>query len=275
VPEEPALSRPRERTVRGLFARSRNRCAFPRCQVQAFDTEKNSLLVEICHIEGNRPNSPRYRAEQSPEDRQGLENLVLLCGVHHKVIDDDDISYTVERLKAMKATHESIAEDTPVPPEAVSQLIARLASGSMQAGTIIISQNQMGGQTAHTIVNAAQPGRSLSAAVSEGIVKELRTHPPREFSIQRVDGDVEVISLADQLLDILPRGGWQLRENSVAFGWSVRGMGLTMNPDPERRVPDDVAYLAKVLIEAGIMSQSFIEADPHSPVLKVVVGYRP
>jgi hypothetical protein len=35
--------------------------------------------------------------------RHGFDSLILMCGVHHKVIDDDEESYTVQRLTGLKS----------------------------------------------------------------------------------------------------------------------------------------------------------------------------
>ena len=91
--------------MKRLFAVSQNRCAFPKCPIPAHDG--NSVLVQVCHIEGDKPGSARYRAEQPDRERHGFSNLILLCGPHHKIIDDDEGSYTVERLQTIKAQTES------------------------------------------------------------------------------------------------------------------------------------------------------------------------
>ena len=41
------------------------------------------------------------------DDRDGFANLVLLCGVHHDVIDGDTSHYTLERLAEIKQLHEA------------------------------------------------------------------------------------------------------------------------------------------------------------------------
>jgi hypothetical protein len=86
------LTRPTDATIKRLFARSGNRCAFPKCPVE----------IEMCHIKAARPGGPRYDPLQSAAERHGYDNLILLCGTHHSVIDDDEEVYTVERLIKMK-----------------------------------------------------------------------------------------------------------------------------------------------------------------------------
>src|SRR4051794_32830103 len=99
-PKEP--SRP---TVKRLFAVSGNRCAFPKCATPLVDPQSGSIVGEVCHIQGDKPGAARYDTSQSNEERHGYDNLLLMCNVHHKVIDDDETAYTVERLVQMKINH--------------------------------------------------------------------------------------------------------------------------------------------------------------------------
>lgn len=96
--------------LKKLFARSGNRCAFPRCK--AAIVHDDTLLGEVAHIKGLRPGSARHDPAQTPEERNAYANLILLCANHHNIVDDDEVSYPVERLLAIKAAHEASA--TPV-----------------------------------------------------------------------------------------------------------------------------------------------------------------
>ena len=71
--------------------------------------QDETLLGEVCHINGLRPDSARYDAAQTPAERNDFDNLILLCANHHTVIDNDEEAYTVERLVKMKAEHQARA----------------------------------------------------------------------------------------------------------------------------------------------------------------------
>ena len=81
------------------------------------------MLVQICHIEGDNPGSARYRADQPDRERHGFSNLILLCGPHHKIIDDDEDSYTVERLKTIKAQAEAATPSLNAGDERAAELL--------------------------------------------------------------------------------------------------------------------------------------------------------
>lgn len=96
---------PKIATVRALFARSGNQCAFPGC-THPMVNAKQKFVGQICHIEAAMPEGERYNTQQSDEDRRAYDNLLLLCYQHHIETDDTD-EYTVERLQQIKRDHES------------------------------------------------------------------------------------------------------------------------------------------------------------------------
>ena len=142
-------NKPSLANIKRLFAHSGNRCAFPKCQNHI--VLHKTVVGEICHIKAASKNGPRYDPDQIQAERHSYENLILLCSLHHKVVDDDVVSYSVERLHKMKITHESqsaaiSAEET----DEAAQLIAiqsvvtfgqsgGIAAQNVSAGTINIS----------------------------------------------------------------------------------------------------------------------------------------
>jgi hypothetical protein len=64
------------------------------------------VKARIAHIKGEHPGSARFDEKQPDSERQGIENLMLLCPNHHTLIDDlrpDD--FPVDRLVEMRARH--------------------------------------------------------------------------------------------------------------------------------------------------------------------------
>ena len=108
-----------------LFALSGNQCAFPECQKQMVD-ENDTVRCEMCHIEGSK--GPRYNPQQTVEQRNSFDNLILLCRDHHTTIDRHEDTYTVETLKKMKQEHEQRFVDNPyqVSDRVVAEMTKRL-----------------------------------------------------------------------------------------------------------------------------------------------------
>lgn len=91
------------KTIKELYSRSGNRCAFPGCHHENF--EEHTLIGQICHIEAANRGGERYNLDQMEDERAGFDNLIVLCPIHHSITNDVSI-YTVETLKAMKKSHE-------------------------------------------------------------------------------------------------------------------------------------------------------------------------
>ena len=119
------MSRPTLATVKQLFAISGNQCAFPGCEASL--VINNIVTGEICHIEAQSPEGPRYDPRQTDEERHGFANLLLLCPAHHKVVDTDPATYTVEWLRQIKTEHEARHAGGTQPTDEVAQrLLQRL-----------------------------------------------------------------------------------------------------------------------------------------------------
>jgi len=92
-------------TLRFLYGKSGNKCAFPDCCEPIFEDD-GTLTGECCHIEAFSQGGARYNADTTVEEKNAEGNLILLCARHHKIIDTHPQEYTTERLKEMKHTHE-------------------------------------------------------------------------------------------------------------------------------------------------------------------------
>ncbi|WP_238423446.1 hypothetical protein [Gordonia sp. 'Campus'] len=91
-------------------------------------TDSGIIVGEVCHIRAQSAHGPRYDASQSDEERHGFENLVLMCGVHHKIIDAKEnlATHTVEELLETKRNHENEARKSGKVPDAPANVIAAL-----------------------------------------------------------------------------------------------------------------------------------------------------
>lgn len=92
--------------LRRLYLHSGNVCAFPGCD-RVMINRDGVMIGKICHIEAAEPGGKRFNAKMSNEQRRGFENLILLCGDHHTVIDSHEVKYPVTKLRQMKANHEA------------------------------------------------------------------------------------------------------------------------------------------------------------------------
>ncbi|MCB9763908.1 MAG: hypothetical protein H6739_29325 [Alphaproteobacteria bacterium] len=102
-----ALSSPRTKTIKRLFALSANQCAMPDCEAPL--VQGDVVVGEIAHICARSPDGKRYDPDQEDEERHGFGNLLLLCAPCHKTIDGEDshAAYPAHELRRIKAEHEA------------------------------------------------------------------------------------------------------------------------------------------------------------------------
>lgn len=105
--EEPKRVAPTPTVTRNLYAASGNRCAFPGCDSPLMRAD-GVLVGEIAHIEAASKDGPRFNKDMSNEERRAQANLMIMCATCHKVIDTDVAKWTVQKLQALKAEHETI-----------------------------------------------------------------------------------------------------------------------------------------------------------------------
>jgi len=93
-------------TIKALFAKSGNECAFPACNHPLVD-DRNLFVGELCHINAINKKDARFDNNLDDEYLRSYDNLILLCHAHHKRIDSFQDEYTADGLKDMRSKHES------------------------------------------------------------------------------------------------------------------------------------------------------------------------
>jgi hypothetical protein len=98
-----------------LWARSAGRCAFPGCNEPLWKdllTGKRLKVGEIAHIVSWSPTGPRGDADRSLLLATDVENLMLVCEKHNKLVDDRNRvdEYPEEQLLDYKRRHEERIE---------------------------------------------------------------------------------------------------------------------------------------------------------------------
>lgn len=99
---------PRTRQI--LWGKAGAICAFPRCPRvlvrDATPDDREVLVGEMAHIVAQRQGGPRRESVVPGGNINGYENLILLCHEHHEIVDQQQHTYTVERLLQFKIDHE-------------------------------------------------------------------------------------------------------------------------------------------------------------------------
>src|ERR1700753_1157611 len=76
-----------------LWARAAGRCEYRGCNTSLVGDliagKEDGLYGFIAHIVADSPGGPRGDAVRSPQLAKSLDNLMLMCATHHKLIDVD------------------------------------------------------------------------------------------------------------------------------------------------------------------------------------------
>lgn len=97
-----------DKTRKVLWGRSGNRCAICRLPLVVERTayDDHSVVGDECHIHSGAANGPRNDPAVDPSKIDEVDNLLLLCRVHHKMVDDQFETYTADLLRTIKRNHE-------------------------------------------------------------------------------------------------------------------------------------------------------------------------
>ena len=123
------------RTLKILFIRSKNLCAYPKCTHKivepATEQSDEQVIGHVCHIYALSEKGPRGKPGLTAEELNSPENLILLCPTHHRLVDCQHESYPAEELKKWKREHEMVQESLPnsEPANASSSFLPQLPTG--------------------------------------------------------------------------------------------------------------------------------------------------
>lgn len=97
-----------------LWGKAAGRCQYEGCNKPLwYDslTKAEFNISYIAHIIADQPGGPRGHETLSEELKDDISNLMLMCDEHHRLIDREDVKgHPVQRLRQMKAKHESRIE---------------------------------------------------------------------------------------------------------------------------------------------------------------------
>ncbi|MGB8028031.1 MAG: HNH endonuclease signature motif containing protein [Terracidiphilus sp.] len=98
-----------QKTRKLLWGSSGNRCAICKRKfvIDGAPKSQPSLVGDECHIVSGRRKGPRADPTFPADRIHRVDNLVLLCKIHHKMVDDQPENYPADCLRLIKAEHEA------------------------------------------------------------------------------------------------------------------------------------------------------------------------
>lgn len=97
-------------TIAKLWAKAAGRCEYDGCNKLLYKDDLTSEEINrafVAHIVAASPDGPRGDATLSAQLVDDIDNVMLMCHDHHRLIDREQVSeHSVERLREMKKKHE-------------------------------------------------------------------------------------------------------------------------------------------------------------------------
>jgi hypothetical protein len=130
------------------------------------------VVGQECHIVGENPGAARF-LEDFP-DRETYSNAILLCGDHHKLVDDPQSrdGYPAQLLRAMKAEHEqAVAAQSPQTTIRDSAFSVTATDSDLAVGLDVAGPTSLSGVSAR--VTAQNVREAYGARFVGGITAHL------------------------------------------------------------------------------------------------------
>lgn len=128
-----------EETTRMLWAVSAGICEFGGCTNRLYShhvTKENVNLAQRAHIYAFSEGGKRFSRLITRKKINDIDNLMLLCGACHDLVDSESTGYSAEVLRAMKKEHEDRIERlTSIKPDLQSEVViynANISNGAIK-----------------------------------------------------------------------------------------------------------------------------------------------
>jgi hypothetical protein len=128
--------------VKRLLLDSGGICAFPECgrRLVSPDSaeESGAIIAELAHIVADSREGPRGNVPLSEEERNRNENLIVLCPEHHKVVDSQPNTFSIQVLRQMKLDHLAQIQ-VRLRPQAVQAVTPTFITEKIQSTVLRVS----------------------------------------------------------------------------------------------------------------------------------------
>lgn len=233
----------------------------------------------VAHIVAEQPGGPRGDAIRSPLLADDVQNLMLLCHKHHKLIDVDEVAnYPEQLLLDIKAAHEARIEVvSDITPDKASHVLRYGAKIGIQESPVSFSRVRI----AMLPMRYPADGRAIGIEIKGSVATDgddnfwasepanLRQQFERMVRAAIAAGEIShlsvfalapiplLIELGNLLGDILPADVYQLHREPAGWTWAEDGVHLDFALRHPQQIEKTVAL--KVGISAGIADERVLK----------------
>lgn len=301
---QPRKIRVREVTKNVIWARAAGRCHMCNKSVigDLLSGKDDANFGFIAHIIAEKPDGPRGHPALSPALVDDPANLMLLCHVHHKLIDVDAVAdFPQERLLKIKEDHElRVATQSGIAADRASQVLRyaanvglhRVKMSSQEVSSAMLPDRYP--MEGRSMIDLSMTG-SVREDSEEGFWRTEAENLKRLYASrvrERIDaGEVphlSVFALAPQPLlvllgsligDITPAQVFQRHREPETWSWPIDGQPVELKVHRPASLSGPIALkiaLSATVDDSRIHSVlgheasiwSISTANPHNDVLK-------
>ncbi len=187
---------------------------------------ENYIYVGVAaHLTAAAPKGPRYDTNLTPGQRVSIDNAIFLCGTCSVMVDKNNGGdFPLLKLQRWKVGHEEwVRANLNKRLDAGDVQTVNIESARVQNGSVIVTQNQIGGQVAHSITNFGPQPRRISDETLALLIIHMKMHPPQEIDFLEAN-DAEARNLAQTIRKSLLAAGWTIANDAVALVPSGKGV---------------------------------------------------
>lgn len=208
-----------------------------------FDNE--SVVGDECHIVSAQEFGPRYRADFPSDQLDMPSNLILLCRVHHKMIDDQCGRYTAEVVQQLKRTHEAWVSGCLSEEEKQQQVRIKKIPGQQPTHLVRLTSGRelmmiaSGSCQAH--IDHAEPGSDEEANLLASFLQEVQDWIDLWGEIDSGERAKAGFAVSERIGELDRAGFWvfgaaEMRRIEGGFGlpsgWPVVHLLIVRSSDP-------------------------------------------
>jgi hypothetical protein len=209
---------------------------------------ENAKFGFVAHIVADAPGGPRGDPLRSHQLADSISNVMLLCHVHHKLIDNDDVAGHPEaRLLEMKQAHERRIEIlTDITDDRASHVLcyaanvgaheALIAFDSVRAAMLPEKYPAEGRPIKIEMLGSSildserdfwtYERMNLRRQFSRLVRQRLASREITQLSIFAIAPQPLLIDLGCLLCDIVPADVYQLHRNPKGWTWAEQGQSI-------------------------------------------------
>ena len=196
-------------TIKTRFGEA-STCAYPGCNEPLVfrDRGRTTVVAEIAHIRSEQPDGPRHDPDYAG-DINGPENLLLLCGKHHRPVDRHEVVYSVVEMEGWKAAQRAAAgAGTPL-TEGDVRSYARLSTDEQK---IIMDVARI----ADRVITACRVAQGAIDALREAQEEKRHSSAWKRGPVYEVHDDGTRVLLNDRMqLPYVEQQEWAAKEHTA------------------------------------------------------------